>query len=437
MSELTAKQVEAFWLLSDDKYKHYMLYGGSRSGKSFVISNSMIVRAVKEQSRHVCFRHHFNHIKTSLWDDTFPRVLKTCFDGLKYDQNKSDFFIEFINGSQIWFAGLDDKDRTEKILGTEYSTLYFNETSQISYKSVETALTRLSEKNSLRKVAYYDCNPPSIRHWSYKLFMEGLDPLSDKPLTNKQVYASMKMNPQDNVQNLSDDYIRDFLENLSGRSRQRFLLGEFGNEDIKTWILNFEPAKHVSELAVHKYNMPLMFSFDFNKNPFACIIGHQWNDAMGLHTHFFKEIVLFDADIYGMASKIKSLFTPVQIDNAIFTGDATGRNTSVLARNNMTAWSLLMQELRIASKRLHTPKSNPSVKDNRFLVEHIFARHNDLKIHPSLKTLIYEIENTEADDDGNILKKDRENEAQRADLIDCLRYFFNTWTKQYFNYKAA
>jgi hypothetical protein len=437
MSKLTTKQVEAFWLLSDKAYKHYLLYGGSRSGKTFVICNSIVVRASKEKSRHVCFRHHFNHIKTSLFLDTFPKMLRECFPELKTTTNSSDYYIELPNGSQIWFAGLDDKDRTEKILGTEYSTLYFNEISQISFKSVETALTRLSENNSLRKVAYYDCNPPSIRHWSYKLFMEGLSPLDEKPLQNKQVYASMKMNPVDNKVNLPPDYIESTLENLTGRARQRFLLGEFGNEDIKTWILNFEPATHVSELATHKPQMPLMFSFDFNKNPFACVIGHQWQDAMGLHTHFFKEIVLFDADIYGMANKIKSLFSPVQLDNAIYTGDATGRNSSVLTRNNMTAWSLLMQELRINAKRVHTPKSNPSVKDNRFLVEHIFARHTDLKIHPSLKTLIYEIENTEADDDGNILKKDRENEAQRADLIDCLRYFMNTWTRQYFNYMRA
>ena len=138
-----------------------------------------------------------------------------------------------------------------------------------------------------------------------------------------------------------------------------------------------------------------------------------------------------------MAAKIKTMFPPVQLDNALYTGDATGRNKSVLTRNNMTAWMLLMQELKIGYKRLQTPKSNPSVKDNRFLIEHIFARHNDLKIHPSLKQLIYEIENTEADDDGNILKKNRDDDTQRADYIDGLRYFLNTWTKQYFKYSVA
>jgi hypothetical protein len=27
------------------------------------------------------------------------------------------------NGSEIWFSGLDDKERTEKILGQEYVTI--------------------------------------------------------------------------------------------------------------------------------------------------------------------------------------------------------------------------------------------------------------------------------------------------------------------------
>jgi hypothetical protein len=45
--------------------------------------------------------------------------------------SKTDWFAEFENGSQIWFGGLDDKERTEKILGMEFATIYLNECSQI------------------------------------------------------------------------------------------------------------------------------------------------------------------------------------------------------------------------------------------------------------------------------------------------------------------
>ncbi|MFA6478350.1 MAG: hypothetical protein WCV67_08535, partial [Victivallaceae bacterium] len=46
------------------------------------------------------------------------RVYKPC---------QRDGFIRFRNGSEIWFIGLDDKSRADKILGREFATVYFNE----------------------------------------------------------------------------------------------------------------------------------------------------------------------------------------------------------------------------------------------------------------------------------------------------------------------
>ena len=43
--------------------------------------------------------------------------MELAFPGVKWDLNKTDWFVQFPNGAQIWFAGLDDKERTEKILG--------------------------------------------------------------------------------------------------------------------------------------------------------------------------------------------------------------------------------------------------------------------------------------------------------------------------------
>ena len=64
----------------------------------------------------------------------------------QYELNKSDLYAQFENGSEIWFGGLDDKDRVEKILGNEYATLTFNECSQIPWASRNVALTRLAQQ---------------------------------------------------------------------------------------------------------------------------------------------------------------------------------------------------------------------------------------------------------------------------------------------------
>jgi phage terminase large subunit len=130
------------------------------------------------------------------------------------------------NGSEIWVGGLDDQARVEKILGKEYSTLYFNECSQIPYSSIQVALTRLAEKSELRKKAYFDENPPTNKHWSYSIWVRGVNPDSGEVI-DRSKYASILMNPQDNIQNIDGEYITEILDNLSDKERARFRDGQF------------------------------------------------------------------------------------------------------------------------------------------------------------------------------------------------------------------
>ena len=146
----TIAQTKATILMGSDA-THIMSYGGSRSGKTFNIIRAIIIRASKTRSRHVILRLNFNHCKTSIWLDTLPKVLRICFPDLLVTWNKSDYFLTLPNGSEIWIGGLDDDKRVEKILGKEYSTIFFNECSQISWSSIQVALTRLAEKSDLKK----------------------------------------------------------------------------------------------------------------------------------------------------------------------------------------------------------------------------------------------------------------------------------------------
>lgn len=222
----TTKQREAIHLMGGDK-KYILLRGGSRSGKSLIIIYALILRALKEPfSRHLIVRHAFNHAKQSLWYDTIPKCLEMAFPGVKPEMNKSDWFLQFSNGSQIWLGGLDDKDRTEKILGNEYCSIFFNEVSQISYTAYTMAVTRLAQKTGLVNRIYGDCNPPSTRHWSYKVWFLNVDPVSNEPINGK-LYGTMMLNPDDNLENLPDDYIDSVLGTLSSRMQKRFRYGEF------------------------------------------------------------------------------------------------------------------------------------------------------------------------------------------------------------------
>ena len=236
---LTTKQQQALALLGGPA-SHIALYGGSRSGKTFLFLAAIIWRAIKAPySRHAVLRFRFSHVKSAVVLDTFPFVMRTLFPGVKYHLDKSDWYAQLENGSQIWFGGLDEKERTEKVLGTEYSTIFLNECSQIPYTSRNIAVTRLAQqvmidmegvaKKPLPLKMYYDLNPPTKSHWSYYVFHRNIDPDTKRQLDNPKDYCWMQVNPEDNLQNLPAEYIKT-LESLPHRMRVRFLKGEYADE---------------------------------------------------------------------------------------------------------------------------------------------------------------------------------------------------------------
>ena len=211
----TAAQQQALKLLGGGS-RYVLLFGGSRSGKTFILVYALLVRALRAPgSRHAILRLHANSVRQSVLMDTLPKVVRLAFPRLRLAESSRDQFVRLPNRSEIWFGGLDAGERADKILGKEFSTIYFNECSEIGYEAVNTALTRLAQKTALRNKAYFDCNPSGKSHWSYKLFVEKLDPESNRPVTFPRQYASMLLNPAANAENLPAGYLEETLAGLS------------------------------------------------------------------------------------------------------------------------------------------------------------------------------------------------------------------------------
>jgi len=168
--KLTTIQKKAIKLFSS-RAKEFLLVGGSRSGKTFIIIYRQIQMAITHsESRHLIARFRFNHVRNSVWRDTLRKVIRLCYPEEQITWRNTDYYIEFENGSQIWLAGLDDKDRTEKILGMEFLTVFLNEASQISYNAYTTIKTRLAQRmDNVHPLLFIDANPPSKKHWRYRL----------------------------------------------------------------------------------------------------------------------------------------------------------------------------------------------------------------------------------------------------------------------------
>lgn len=225
------KQKEAVRLIADNTTT--LLEGGGRSGKTVIALYVEVIRAIKYPgSHHLVTRFRFSHAKMAICHQSMPWLIKKLGLTGRVSLNKSEWFYEFPNESRIWIGGLDDKDRLEKILGNEYATIFLNESSQISYEGYEFIMTRLNPPKGIKGKIIIDYNPPSIAHWGYLMFHKREFP-DGRPVPDGD-YAKILMNPKDNLQNISEEYLK-FLSMLSEAKRRRFEDGQYSLESGKLW----------------------------------------------------------------------------------------------------------------------------------------------------------------------------------------------------------
>ena len=221
-------------LLLEGPQRYTCLAGGARSGKTFLIVRAIVGRALSAPgSRHALLRLRANAAWASLAQETIPRVMALCYPDDKLKEHRGDGILALDNEARLLVAGLDDKDRVEKILGLEFATLFLNEASQISYDSALVAFTRLAQVvPDLPQRAFVDLNPTSVTHWTNVLFGDKRDPLSRQPVREPDAYARAFLNPRDNGANLTPAFLAS-LEALPERQRRRFYEGVYvaANDD--------------------------------------------------------------------------------------------------------------------------------------------------------------------------------------------------------------
>lgn len=375
----TEKQKEATKILASPA-KFISLHGGSRSGKTLKIVRTLVIRASKVKSKHIIFRHTFASIKRSIWLGTLPFVMKKCFPELPYIPKNSDFYIVLPNGSEIWICGLDNSARIEKILGTEYSSLAFEEASQIAYKSVTTAMTRLSEKNELAKKVYFTCNPPNKKHFIYRMFIKHENPETGEKLDPNN-YRSLLMNPADNVENLDDSYIPDILGQLPSKERARFEFGEFLDDSSGLVYYAFEREKHVKEFEKPKEYFETIGGMDFNISPMSACIGYEKNNII----YIFDEVFLLNSNTEEMCEALNNK----NYNGMSIVPDSTGnaRKTSSTYQGITRTDHFILKEKGFFVKRFR----NPHIKDRINNVNRLLEQ-NRIIIHPRCKNLIKDLE---------------------------------------------
>jgi phage terminase large subunit len=245
------KQKQAFRIIfpkgGKQVYTDILFDGGARGGKTFIICWAMVLACLRPEwggMRVLIARYKYNHAVLSIWKQTLIPMVKKFFPGL-FHIDESYKILTSPFGSQIWLGGLDDKERTEKIFGTEFAVIFLNEVVQVSQTTLIKVQTRLAQKvPGFRNFMIYDCNPRSPAHYIYRMFY----------VEKKPERVRLTFTPFDNLDNIGADFIAR-LDQMPETERKRFRDGEWCEVEGAVYgqILDIRKIKANRDWAAYDY----------------------------------------------------------------------------------------------------------------------------------------------------------------------------------------
>ena len=180
---LTPKQVEMYNRLNDDKYNEYLFYGGSRTGKTFLILYWCSTQTIIHKANCLILRNVLTSLQTGMIRQTLPAVLKAIanhngvnkIDDLASSNgkrfcvyDKKENILRFFNGAYIQFGAIrgssDVSSTYDKILSTEWGHIFVDECSEVDELAIDTLKTRLAQKLDVTNKMIYALNPTTKSH---------------------------------------------------------------------------------------------------------------------------------------------------------------------------------------------------------------------------------------------------------------------------------
>lgn len=346
----------------------------------------------------------FENIKKTVQLYFIPLAAEFIKSGLIEIRDAFHTIVFYPGSKRESLVDLRSAEQKERIEGFKYDKIFINEAGIVLDKYLfENALYPMLLDNP--KSQLYALGTPKGRGtYFYELYAQA----SLAPERFDVFHLSPYDNPFIDVAE-----IENYKKTVSDVVFRQEILGEFVLLSTFTFAYAFERDRHVVDFAPKPG--PVRVSFDFNINPMTAIVGQGAPHEL----HIIKEYRLENSDVSQLCKKIYADF-----GNRIeyVTGDASGANRSALdARINF--YTIIARELRLQERRLVPPETNPSHAGSRLLVNSILEKHKRVKIHPSCKYLIKDLETVQVNADGKIDKSDPE----KTHLLDAFRYYINSF----------
>jgi hypothetical protein len=180
---------------------------------------------------------------------------------------------------------------------------------------------------------------------------------------------------------------------------------------------------HIDDSLAINPHIPVFISVDFNINPLCALVIQQ--TARGCVV--VDEIKIEKGSVDSFCDHVESYGIPIGLLR--ITGDAMGNGRSIQQRDNSSAYTQIKRRLKLGDSQIIIP-ANPTHFNSRIDCNNAL-RKLDIKVNSvKCKGFVYDAKQVQCNSDGGIMKSNRKNLAERADFLDCFRYFVNAILKR-------
>lgn len=315
--------------------------------------------------------------------------------------------IELYGGGTMDFWSLDSP---ETIRGRKYKRIITDETAIVrDMKNVWTKIMR-PMLTDLKGDAWFLSTPRGKNNYFYILY------------TNEQKFNTWISHQQPTSKNPHIDpaEIAAAETETDPLTFAQEYLASFVTENLDAWAYCYKSEKHLGKTQLNR-KFEVYISFDFNRNPITCFVAQHHAGIRGI-----EQIKLPNSNIYELCDYIKAKYNGCMF---IITGDATGKASSALVQDSINYYTVIKSKLSLSAGQMKVHSVNPTVKENRVLVNSILHSQDIILDKEACKGLVFDLEHARVLPNGDLEKLDRKDPAQQLDALDCFRYYLNTFHK--------
>lgn len=337
--------------------------------------------------------------------EVWREVVDTLYD-ITETKSENEKRIEIYGGGVIDFWSLEDPN---SIRGRKYKRVVLDEAAVA--RNLQEAWLRVIRPTltDLEGDAWFLSTPKGKNNYFYDLFKNNL------------IYPDWSSWQMPTIGNpyIKESEVEQARLQLDPLTYAQEYLASFITENLSSWAYCYDPQKHIGKTELNR-QQEVKLSFDFNRNPITCGVFQDYNNTI----FGIEQIKLENSNIYNLCDYIKAKYGGCLL---IVTGDATGRSSSALVKDNINYYTVIKSSLGIGAGQLKVASVNPSLEENRVLVNSILHHKNVIIDEKNCKWLIFDLEHAQVLPDGSLDKTDRNDPTKQLDALDCFRYYCNSF----------